>query len=66
MGLGRLVAALELGENVPRRRDGEEEDTKVEADRDEVVDLGLGLERPSDGLAERLETSEDTGVSREG
>jgi hypothetical protein len=65
VGLLDLARVLELAEHVPRRRDGDEEDAKVEADRDKVVDVGLGLHRPGDRLAEGLDAAEDARVARE-
>lgn len=73
------MALLELAEDIPRRRDRDQQDAKVESDRDKVVGVSLRLHagwserlgedcktqndsRPSDSLAQRLDTSEDTGV----
>lgn len=58
------MALLQLGQHHPRRRHAEQEHAKVDADADEVVDLGLALHRPRDGLPEGLEPAEDARVPR--
>ena len=78
--LCHLVALLQAAEDNPRGQDRQKQDPKVEAERDKVVGVALGLHpaisstldvkkpnsRPRDGLTQRLDTSQDTGVVRQG
>lgn len=61
----RLVAALKLRQHNPRGQNAQHGESKVDSDRYEVVGVALALHSPRNGLAESLNTTQNTGVMRQ-